>query len=35
MVYAGYSHFFAGDFINDTGASKDIDFAYMALQFSF
>jgi hypothetical protein len=35
LLYAGYSHFFAGDFIEDTGASKDIDFAYMAVVFTF
>jgi len=35
LLYGGYSHFFAGDFIQDTGASHDIDFAYMALVFTF
>lgn len=35
LLYGGYSHFFAGDFIQETGASKDIDFAYMALVFTF
>ncbi|MFG0328821.1 MAG: alginate export family protein [Phycisphaerales bacterium] len=31
----GYSHFFAGDFLADTGASSDIDFWYTQLQFTF
>jgi hypothetical protein len=35
LLYGGYSHFFAGDFIQETGAIKDIDFAYMALVFTF
>ena len=35
QVYVGYSHFFAGDFISDTGPSEDIDFVYAALQFTF
>ena len=34
-AYAGYSHFFAGDFIQETGASDDIDFVYAAVQFTF
>jgi hypothetical protein len=33
--YVGYSHVFAGDFINETGASDDIDFVYAALVFTF
>jgi hypothetical protein len=35
LLYGGYSHFFAGDFIEDTGASRDIDFAYFALVYTF
>jgi len=35
QIIGGYSHFFAGDFIENTGASKDIDFAYLAVQFTF
>jgi hypothetical protein len=39
QIYAGYSHFFAGDFIQDTGkatgADKDIDFLYAAAVFTF
>ena len=31
----GYSHFFTGDFIEDTGSDNDIDFLYTQLQFSF
>ena len=31
----GYSHFFAGDFIEDTGASSDIDFLYAQVQYTF
>ena len=34
-AYVGYSHFFAGDFIEETGPSGDIDFFYAALQFTF
>jgi hypothetical protein len=37
--YAGYSHFFAGDFVQQTGAvtgaDNDIDFVYGALTFTF
>jgi hypothetical protein len=35
LLFGGYSHFFAGDFIQDTGASRDIDFAYFALVYTF
>jgi hypothetical protein len=39
LIYAGYSHFFAGDFIQNTGkgsgADKDIDFLYAAMVFTF
>ena len=31
----GYSHFFAGDFIEDTGPSEDIDFFYAQAKFTF
>jgi hypothetical protein len=34
-TYAGYSHFFSGPFIKDTGPSSDINFAYTALTFTF
>lgn len=38
--YIGYSHFFAGDFIDDTaaangGADEDIDFFYVAATYTF
>jgi hypothetical protein len=32
---AGYSHFFAGDFIRKTGPSRDSDFFYAAMQYTF
>lgn len=31
----GYSHFFAGDYLSDTGASDDADFAYAQVTFKF
>ncbi|MDB6020389.1 MAG: hypothetical protein JWQ04_246 [Pedosphaera sp.] len=34
-AYAGYSHFFHGPFISETGPHSDIDFAYSALTFTF
>jgi hypothetical protein len=38
QVYGGYSHFFAGDFVEDsgaaTGADEDIDFLYAALVYT-
>jgi len=34
-AYVGYSHFFPGDFIQETGPAGDIDFVYAALQFTF
>jgi hypothetical protein len=34
-AYAGYSHFFHGPFISETGAHSDVDFAYTALTFTF
>ena len=33
--YVGYSHFFAGDFISDTGPSEDIDFVYAVFAYTF
>ena len=37
--YVGYSHFFAGDFVEEagsgTGADNDIDFVYGSLSFTF
>jgi hypothetical protein len=35
LIHAGYSHFFAGTFIEDTGADDDIDFVYAAISFTF
>jgi hypothetical protein len=34
-VEAGYSHFFAGDYLEDTGASDDADFAYVQATITF
>jgi len=34
-VLLGYSHFFSGDFIEDSGADQDIDFGYLQGQFTF
>jgi len=34
-AYVGYSHFFAGGFIRQTGTRDDIDFLYSALVYTF
>lgn len=34
-AYFGYSHFFTGDFIDESGASENIDFVYAAVQYTF
>jgi hypothetical protein len=34
-AYFGYSHFFPGDFIHQTGPDGDIDFFYAALTYTF
>ena len=34
-AYIGYAHFFTGDFINQTGPSKDVDFLYASVTFTF
>ncbi len=34
-IYVGYSHFFAGTFIQQTGPHQDIDFAYSAVTYKF
>ncbi len=34
-VQAGYSHFFAGDFITQSGTDEDIDFVYASAQHTF
>ncbi len=35
MLLAGYSHFFPQDFISESGSSKDIDFVYTSVQWTF
>jgi hypothetical protein len=35
LGYAGYSRFFPGEFIHRTGPSRDSDFLYGALQYTF
>jgi hypothetical protein len=32
---AGYSHFFAGDYLSDTGAKADADFVYLQASIDF
>jgi len=34
-IWLGYSHLFAGGFLNDTGASDDADFVYTQTVFNF
>ncbi|MBZ0166562.1 MAG: alginate export family protein [Candidatus Omnitrophica bacterium] len=34
-ILAGYSHFFAGDFLEDTGTAEDADFIYFQTTLSF
>jgi hypothetical protein len=34
-LLAGYSHFFASTFIEQTGSSEDMDFTYLQLQYNF
>ena len=34
-VDAGYSHFFAGGYLGDTGAQDDADFAYVQATIAF
>jgi hypothetical protein len=34
-AYIGWAHFFSGDFISDTGASRDVDFLYASVTFTF
>jgi hypothetical protein len=34
-IWAGYSHFFAGDFLSQTGADDDADFVYAQTTFNF
>jgi hypothetical protein len=35
LVYGGYSYFFAGEFIEKTGSSKNSDYIYAAIQYTF
>jgi hypothetical protein len=35
LIQSGYSRFFAGDFIKESGPSEDIDFGYLLAQFTF
>jgi len=35
LGYAGYSHFFTGEFIHKTGKDRDSDFYYLAIQYTF
>jgi hypothetical protein len=35
LTYFGYSHFFPGQFIEDTGDDEAIDFVYVAVQYTF
>jgi hypothetical protein len=34
-LWAGYSHFFAGDYLNATGRSDDVDYGYVQATWSF
>lgn len=34
-VAVGYSHFWAGDFVEDSGGADDLDFAYGIFQYTF
>ena len=34
-LQTGYSHFFAGDYLRDTGPDSDADFGYVMTTFSF
>jgi hypothetical protein len=34
-LQAGYSHFFAGQYLADTGADSDADFGFLVATFSF
>jgi hypothetical protein len=34
-AYLGWGHFFAGDFIQQTGAAEDVDFVYASMTYTF
>ena len=33
-LLGGYSHFFAGEFIDQSGKDQDTDFVYLSLQYT-
>jgi hypothetical protein len=35
LILLGYSHFFPGEFIKQTGPSDPVDFVYASLQYTF
>ena len=35
LAVFGYSHFFTGSFMRESGASENIDFAYLSFQYTF
>ncbi|HLV01303.1 MAG TPA: alginate export family protein [Acidobacteriota bacterium] len=35
ILEIGYSHFFPGSFIEETGSDKDIDFGYLSMQYTW
>jgi hypothetical protein len=35
LAYVGYSHFFAGEFLEQSGRGRDSDFFYGAVQYTF
>ncbi|RMD81370.1 MAG: hypothetical protein D6815_11990 [Candidatus Dadabacteria bacterium] len=34
LVVLGYHHFFPGDFVEQSGRSRDVDFAYLSVQYT-
>ena len=34
-IEGGYSHFFTGDFLDETGASEDVDWLYLQVTYRF
>ena len=35
LFLIGYSHFFPGKFLEETGSSEAVDFSYLMLQYTF
>ena len=35
QILFGYSHVFAGEFLEQSGAAEDIDFIYLQFQYTF